>query len=273
MTDLVTDTMVNMTWRDIQEKADRGFCVLLPLGVIEEHGPHLCLGTDIYTAVTYCRFVKDRLAQHNVEALIAPPFYWGICQSTGGFVGSFRIRMETAQNLLIDIIQSLSEFGFTRVFGINAHGDIEQHIAIVEAFKAVTRTADCLAAYLFPKNVLHHYGLTGAEPFICPVEPQTICVSASTVPDIHAGDIETATLQAFYPSLARVEIAEQLAPRSVADESIMDWLLGGKTKDLSPDGYLGNPSAYRSVKTLENMTDYAERFTQAILQKLNQSGL
>jgi hypothetical protein len=48
----------------------------------------------------------------------------------------------------------------------------------------------------------------------------------------------------------------------------MNWLLGGKTQDMSPEGYLGNPREYNRVKVLENVNDYAERFTQGILQKL-----
>jgi creatinine amidohydrolase len=265
---LVRETMVNMTWPEVQEKAERGACVLLPLGVIEEHGPHLCLGTDIYTAITYCRFVKERLAQQGVEAVIAPPFYWGICQATGSFIGSFRIRPETARELLVDILHSLCEFGFTRIFGLNAHGDIEQQLAIMEAFKAVSGIAGVIAAYLFPKNLLHHYGLTGQEAYLCPIEPQTICVSASAVPDIHAGDIETATINTFYPGLARIEIAEQLPPRSVADDRIMDWLLGSKAQEISPAGYLGSPRDYKTVETQQNMNDYAKRFTAGILRTL-----
>ncbi len=268
MEELARETMINLTWLEVQEKAAWGACVLLPLGVIEEHGPQLCLGTDIYTAITYCRFVQERLAQQGVEAIIAPPFYWGICQATGGFIGSFRIRPETARELLIDILHSLREFGFTRIFGLNAHGDIAQQLAIMEAFKAVAGIDGLIATYLFPRNLLHHYGLTGEEAYLCPIEPQTISVSASAVPDIHAGDIETATIHAFYPGLARIEIAEQLPPRSVADDQIMDWLLGGKTKDISPEGYLGNPREYKSVKVLENMNDYAARFAHGILQKL-----
>lgn len=268
MEELVRETMVNLTWQEVQKKAERGACVLLPLGVIEEHGPHLCLGTDIYTALVYCRFVKERLAQQGVEAVIAPPFYWGICQATGSFIGSFRIRRETARELLIDILHSLHAFGFTRIFGINAHGDIEHQLAIMDAFKAVSAIDGLIAAYLFPRNLLHHYGLTGQEAYLCPIEPQTISVSASAVPDIHAGDIETATIHAFYPDLARVDIAAQLPPRGVADDQIMDWLLGGKTKDLSPAGYLGNPREYQSAKVIENMNDHAERFTQGILQRL-----
>jgi creatinine amidohydrolase len=269
MEELARATMVNMTWLEVQEKAGRGACVLLPLGVIEEHGPHLCLGTDIYTAITYCRFVKEHLAQQGVEAVIAPPFYWGICQATSSFIGSFRIRRETARELLIDILHSLCEFGFTRIFGINAHGDIEHQLAIMEAFKAVSGLDGVIAAYLFPKHILHHYGLTGQEAYLCPIEPQTISVSASAVPDIHAGDIETAIINTFYPGLTRIENAEQLPPRSVADDRIMDWLLGSKAQEISPAGYLGNPCEYKTVETQRNMNDYAERFTAGILCKLN----
>ncbi len=67
--------------------------------------------------------------------MIAPPFYWGICQSTGGFIGSFTIRKETAKALLLDILMSLAQFGFKNVVGINAHGDIEQNVVMIEAFK------------------------------------------------------------------------------------------------------------------------------------------
>jgi creatinine amidohydrolase len=85
------DTMVNMRWPDIQAGVRKNALVLLPVGVIEEHGPQLCLGTDIYTAHIHCTFIKQRLEKAGLNVMIAPPFYWGICQSTGGFTGSFRV--------------------------------------------------------------------------------------------------------------------------------------------------------------------------------------
>ena len=55
------DTMINMNWMELQALADKNALVLLPLGVIEEHGPHLCLGTDSLTSHIYCRAIKDKL--------------------------------------------------------------------------------------------------------------------------------------------------------------------------------------------------------------------
>jgi len=61
----------------IKEQEEKNVPVLLPLGVIEEHGPHLPLGTDIYTSCTICRNVHKKATEMEKECIIAPPFYWG----------------------------------------------------------------------------------------------------------------------------------------------------------------------------------------------------
>lgn len=266
-----TDTMVNLTWTDLEESADKNAIVLMPLGVIEEHGPHLCLGTDIYTATIYCHFVKEKLEQKGIDAVIAPPFYWGICQSTGSFIGSFKIRKETARNLLFDIVSSLCDFGFKQVFGINAHGDIEQHITILEAFKEANEKLSIRASYVFQKSLFPHYGLCGDEGYICPIDPQSICVSTSAAPDVHAGDIETATMHAFYPDFVNVELAKKLKAVKVGEAEIIKWLFGGFTKELSPNGYLGDPGNYEKVDVMENVRDYVDRISNGILDKFQSS--
>ena len=47
------DTMVDMTYPQIEEAIENGACALLPISVVEEHGPHLCTGTDIYLTQKY----------------------------------------------------------------------------------------------------------------------------------------------------------------------------------------------------------------------------
>lgn len=259
------DTMVHMTWTDIQDYVDKRALVLLPLGVIEEHGPHLCLGTDIYTAHVHSIFVKQRLEEKGLPVVIAPPFYWGVCQSTGSFIGSFRVRKETAKALLFDIMASLAEFGFQDIYGINAHGDIEHSITVIEAFKDVTEKLKINARYAFSQSVMHHYGLTGSEPYICPIKPQTISVSTSKYADVHGGDIETATLHHFYPHLADTQKAKSLPPVELGDDKIMTWLFGGHTKQLSPEGYLGAPADFESVEVMKSISDIADRVSEAIL--------
>jgi creatinine amidohydrolase len=236
--------------------------------VLEEHGPHLCLGTDIYTAHLHCCLIQRQLAAAGKTVLIGPPFYWGICQSTGSFIGSFRVRKETAKALLVDILASLAEFGFTNIYGVNAHGDIEHNVALIEAFREAAETLHINASYAFPAAVMHHYGLTGAEPYICPVQPQAISVSQATAPDVHAGDIETATMHQFYPDLVDAQKARELPPTQLGDDQIMSWLWGGHTAELSPQGYLGAPADFESVEVLKNLQDIAGRTSAAILLHL-----
>lgn len=61
---IFTATMADMTRPELIRfiKKNPDAAVLLPLGVIEAHGSHLCLGTDIYSAHEYCRLVSEKLA-------------------------------------------------------------------------------------------------------------------------------------------------------------------------------------------------------------------
>jgi creatinine amidohydrolase len=262
-----TRNMIDMRWPEVREAAQAGAIVLFPLGVLEEHGPQLCLGTDIYTAQTYCERVQGELEAQGVSAIIAPPFYWGICQSTRGFIGSFAIKMETAQALLVDILGSLRDFGFQEVYGINAHGDIEQNILLMNAFREASEKLGMKAVYCFKKEVMQLYGLTGTEAHICPVEPSSLKVSSSVEPDVHAGDIETAIIASQYPGRADLEAARGLPPVSLPPGKDMDWLLGGKTKELSPNGYVGNPARFAEVDVERHLADTAKRHGEAILRK------
>jgi len=261
------ENMINMKWVDVQKAVQNKSIVLFPLGVIEEHGPHLCLGTDIYTAEIVCLNIKRELQKYEVNSIIAPPFYWGICQSTKGFIGSFTIKMETAKSLINDILSSLHTFGFTEVYGINAHGDIEQNILLMTSFKEAYENLGIKARYCFRSEIQHFYGLSGDEPYICSIPPQKIQVSESQEKDIHAGDIETAIINKYYPSCIDVKKTKELSPVSIETDREMEWIMGGKTQELSELGYLGNPSNFENVKVEEHIKDITKRYVDSIMKK------
>jgi creatinine amidohydrolase len=271
MRSLFDGTMASMTWKEIARRAGGGALALIPLGVIEEHGPHLCAGTDILAALAYCRATSAELGRSGMDAAIAPPFYWGVCQSTAGFPGSFAIRMETARNLLVDVIASLRGFGFSRIFGVNAHGDIHQHVMILDAFKEASAEPGACCAYVFPREIMHHYGVTGDEAHVCPLEPSSIRASEARAPDVHAGDIETALIARHYPGLADTELALTLPPVTLPGERAMEWLLGGRASELSPEGYLGDPADYAAVRIDDYVADHASRIVSAIKSKLGEA--
>ncbi|HEX2946696.1 MAG TPA: creatininase family protein [Clostridia bacterium] len=263
--------MANMNWTEIENCVEKNALVLLPLGVIEEHGPQLCLGTDIYTAHIYCIEIKKILEATGHTAVIAPPFYWGVCQSTGGFTGSFHIRKETAKALVSDILLSMSEFGFKNVFGVNAHGDIEHNLAIMEAFSEAHEKLNLNACYAFDEQRIPHFGLSSDEPWLCPVKAQTIKVSSAKSPDVHGGDIETAVINEFYPGLVDVEKAKSLTPVPLDGRNVEKWLFGGHIKELSPQGYIGSPADFEEVDVQKNIDDYAQRISEAILERIDRT--
>jgi creatinine amidohydrolase len=260
--------MAEMTWPEIQRGAEQNAVVLLPMGVIEQHGPHLCLATDIYTAHIHCEVVRHQLEAKGYAVLIAPPFYWGVCQASGGFIGSFNIRPETAQALLFDMLSSLYNFGFRRIFAVNAHGDIEHKIAAMHAFKEACERFEMTACFPHEGFMLHHFGLASDASCFYIIRPQDIEVSTAEAADAHAGDIETATLHAFYPHLADTRMAASLPDVPLGDQ-FEAWMFGGRLKQLSPQGYLGAPSRYNSVDIRAHIEDTARRICEGIIARLN----
>jgi creatinine amidohydrolase len=267
------ETMVNLNWIELKKAVESNAIVLLPIGVIEEHGPHLCLGTDIYTAYIHSIHLKRKLENLGENVILGPPFYWGLCQSTGSFIGSFKIRKETAKALLYDVLNSLIEFGFKNIYGINAHGDIEQNIVILETFKEISDKSIVNVGYPFYEDIIHHYGLNGEEKYLCQLKRQEVNIGGSTCPDVHAGDIETAIIQKFFPNNVDIGLAHKLPNTQMENEKIMEWIWGGKTKELSENGYLGAPSNWENVDVDAHIDDVAERLKDSIIKHLSKNRL
>ena len=208
------DSMVEMTWQEVQAAAGRGAAVLLPVGIVEGHGPHLDLSADLYLSALGCRFVKRELAEMGVEALIAPPFYWGISRDVAKYAGTFSVRPETMKALLDDVFASLKSWGFRRAFVYNAHGD-RLHVEVIR--RAVADAGD---------STFRAYFLWDLEELEDPAYPPTR--QDRYQPDYHAGAVETAQMAAFFPEKVRQGVAKALKPRDGFD----------------PLAYCGDPASY-----------------------------
>src|SRR5260370_23686283 len=86
------ETMADMTFPELARAAQGRAVVLWGLGVIEQHGPHLPLGTDVYMPSELLRRVRRQLKEKGVESVIIPPIYWGVDQDSVPFPGSFIVR-------------------------------------------------------------------------------------------------------------------------------------------------------------------------------------
>jgi creatinine amidohydrolase len=125
---------------EIAAAARAGVVALLPVGAIEQHGPHLPLDTDINAALTICRLA----AESNPDAaLVLPPVWWGLSPYWMGFPGTLTLRAETLLSVIADIAGSVAQHGFRRMLIVNGHGgnDGLLQAAAAQASRAEFRVA------------------------------------------------------------------------------------------------------------------------------------
>ena len=91
--------------------------VLLPIGAIEQHGPHLPVDTDICGSYESAKEVSRRRAY----ALVAPPVWWGVSGAHRDFPGLLTLQPTTFQVLLEDLCDSMVDQGFEKIALIVGH--------------------------------------------------------------------------------------------------------------------------------------------------------
>jgi creatinine amidohydrolase len=236
------ETMVDMTWPDVEKAAEEGAIILLPTAVIEEHGPHMSCGIDTYGAYLTCKLVRRELESRGIKTLIAPPFYWGINGTTHVFPGTFTVRKETMKALLHDILNSLKSWGFTDIFNINGHGDGQHCVTIFESIIDARSTLGINTYCVLSEEEVVRYGLAGNEPFIVTHKSPPSDEAPQEYLDIHAGAGETGIVAAFFPDQVDTELAKTLEPTRLTYSDVVNWLTDARR--VTPLGYLGDPAAF-----------------------------
>lgn len=100
--------------------ARRNPVLLLPIGAIEQHGPHLPIDTDT-SAVTEVALRAAALLPEG-RALVLPTIAWGNSPYWLPFAGTITLRPETILALISDIGRSVAAHGIRRVVIVNGHG-------------------------------------------------------------------------------------------------------------------------------------------------------
>jgi creatinine amidohydrolase len=202
---LFDDTMVDMTWPEIETAVKQNAVVLLPVGVIEEHGPHTTLAVDIYVSYAISRIIKRELEGRGTRTLIAPPYFWGINTLTGSFPGSFNVRRETMIAVLRDTLASLKTWGVTYVFMINWHAEYFHNMATFEAVKEARLSTGIQAYSVLTDYEARNFKLNGSEDGLVVVKTPPPAGPPSKFLDLHAGSLETGIMLNYFPEQVRLK--------------------------------------------------------------------
>jgi creatinine amidohydrolase len=178
--------MENMTVKQVREYLQRKKSIILPLGVIEQHGYHLPLCTDALIAGGVARLIGLKTG-----ILVAPTMYESF--SGGDLPGTINITPATMAHVVSDRLVSLAAQGFRHFHLFLCHGGSENARALNDAIQINLRLNP-----VFAKAMISLFGIWDCDPNGIGWR------KAIREGDWHAGWLETSMVMALRPELVRM---------------------------------------------------------------------
>jgi creatinine amidohydrolase len=216
--------LAEQTWPELESalRAGRRLAVL-PLGAIEQHGPHLPFATDSWIAAA----LAERFCARIPAAVRLPTLALGASSEHLDFPGTLSLAPETLVDVLGDIARSLARHGFEEIFCFSAHG------GNLAALRSATATLEAAAAPARWIAVTDHRPLT--KQLYALAEAAGVSAAAAGQ---HAGEIEASIVAALRPGALRREL---LAPGRIEPDPGSGDLFYPSLRPNAPSGTVGDP--------------------------------
>lgn len=195
--------LADATWPEL----DGAGLVVVPVGSIEQHGPHLPLDTDTTIAVGVAQAMVAAAALEG--AWVAPAVAYGASGEHQAFPGTSSIGTDVLRLVLVELVRSMRTWA-ARVLLVNAHGGNTQ--AVTAAVRQLVREG-------------HDVGWVP-------------CATEGV--DLHAGRTETSLMLHLRPDSVRLDRAEAGNTRSL--EELLPALVTSGVRTVSANGVLGDPT-------------------------------
>ncbi|RLI88336.1 MAG: hypothetical protein DRO76_00490 [Candidatus Altiarchaeales archaeon] len=108
------------TWCELEGEIER---VIIPIGSIEQHGPHLPLITDSLLVERISKKVAE-----ITDSILIPTIYFGISEEHMNFKGTLTLTPDSFKGVVLDICTSLRRHGFKKQHIINYHGGNKKYL-------------------------------------------------------------------------------------------------------------------------------------------------
>lgn len=221
----------DLTAPDLKALVDDQTVALVPVGAIEQHGPHLPLNTDAVLAEGMALEAARRVERATV--LVLPTIAVGKSDEHGGFPGVLSLDGPTLLAVLMQIGRSVARSGIRRLVFLNAHGGNVPVLQLAIRALRIEEWMFCVSAGWMSMGY-----------------PQGLVSDAEMRDGIHAGLVETAAMLHFRPDLVKMDLAQDFVPssREVAMSNAVLRLLGPVSagwamRDLNAEGAAGNAAA------------------------------
>ena len=181
----------------------KGTC-LLPFGILEKHGPHLPLGTDLLNV----RYVSLQAASQEY-AVVFPEYYFGQIFEAKHEPGTVAYSMDLQLHLLQETADEMARNGCKKIIIVNGHGGNEHLIPFFAQ------------AQLDKPHEYVVYVLDGGRSR--PGGP----AKKSTGIDYHAGENETSNTMVSHPDLVHLDRAKDESGGDMKRQNLPEYLYTG----------------------------------------------
>ena len=239
-------SLVHLTWTEIRDLDKTKGVVLLPVGAIEQHGPHLPVTTDTLLVTNVLKRAMQLLPL-NVPAWRLPAVSYGKSNEHASFPGTISLSAETLIAVLKDIASSLHRSGFRRLAFVNGHGG---NAALLEMVARDIRLDNGLMVFSIQPSFW--------------LEPPFKLSEQEKRFGIHAGDLETSLVLAMQPGFVRMDkrVKYYPDPKFHLPGSSQAWL----TADWSESGVFGDATIATAEKGQALLEHGSERLAKLIIE-------
>lgn len=229
-----------LSYEAINRQTKNDKVVVLPLGAIEQHGPHLAVSTDT-SLVTKIAFQAEKVRREDI--LLCPTLPFGSSHHHLHFGGTLSISITTYTQVVVELVESLLQNGFRRIVLLNGHGGnitpVRQALGVLSNKFDTTHKANiALATYWELAGKI----FSGTPPMESPALS-------------HACEYETSLLLHLFPEKVFMdEIQRAKRPESNGyiafeeDEPYRGVTLSKETQFISSNGCSGEPQLATSKK-------------------------
>ncbi len=205
---------------------------VLPTAAVEQHGPHLPVGTDAMIARGMLSEVRARLPG-DMDVRILPVQSVGKSNEHQWAAGTLTLTAETALRAWTEIGLSVARAGVKKMAVVNSHGGNLDLVSIL------ARELRVQAGMFVVKCQWNSFG-----------HPEGLFSDRERAIGIHGGDVETSLMLHFCPQCVAMDEARDF--RSTAETDTIpptgQISYGWIARDLGPDGVAGNAAAATAEK-------------------------
>lgn len=256
MTNRRTYELGRMSWKEVEEILPRNPVVLIPIGTVEQHGPHLPVNADNMVA----DFVARRAADAT-DAYLVPAIHYGYSPLFRDFPGTISIRPETLTSVVRDVCEALFQQGFRRFIFVNNHGGNQP--SCEQVARELKAAHGLVIGNIYPWNVGYAVMRDTYE------DPASVYG--------HGGEPETSAMMGMYPDDVIADLMNgrdpvtsgPFKPRRDNLIEIPGQNVGGTVyldyRDQFPNGSSGDPSpatAERGRIWIERVVGFAIAFVK-----------